>query len=103
MVLLAASPPVQVLTRGFGFHLRDLCNTTKLEEFVHIADGNVSRLTQEIICRSSADWLDQAQSHFLSNLDFLKPIRVSEREREKLVEEEEEEAKPGSMTELSTV
>lgn len=50
---------------------------TPLEEFVRIADGNVSRLTQEIICSSSADWLDRAQSHFLSNLDFLKPIRVS--------------------------
>lgn len=67
----------QVLTKGFGFHLRDLCNTTPLEEFVHIADRNVSRLTQEIICKSSSDWLNKAQNHFLSNLDFLKPIRVS--------------------------
>uniref|UniRef100_A0A8D3EE15 ABC transporter domain-containing protein n=1 Tax=Scophthalmus maximus TaxID=52904 RepID=A0A8D3EE15_SCOMX len=67
----------KVLTKGFGFHLRDLCNTTPLEEFVHIADSNVSRMTQEIICHSSSDWLNKAQSHFLSNLDFLKPIRVS--------------------------
>ena len=66
----------QVLTKGFGFHLRDLCNATSLEEFVHIADGKVSQLTQDIICNSSSDWLDSAQSHFLSNLDFLKPIRV---------------------------
>lgn len=70
-------PSVQVLTKGFGFHLRDLCNATPLEEFVHIADHNVSRLTQEIICKSSSDWLNKAQSHFLSNLDFFKPIRVS--------------------------
>uniref|UniRef100_A0A674N795 ATP-binding cassette, sub-family A (ABC1), member 1A n=1 Tax=Takifugu rubripes TaxID=31033 RepID=A0A674N795_TAKRU len=68
-------PSVQVLTKGFGFHLRDLCNATPLEEFVHIADRNVSRLTQEIICKSSSDWLNKAQSHFLSNLDFFKPIR----------------------------
>lgn len=68
---------LQVLTKGFGFHLRDLCNATPLDEFVHIADRNVSLLTQEIICRSSTDWLNKAQSHFLSNLDFLKPIRVS--------------------------
>lgn len=67
---------LQVLTKGFGFHLRDLCNTTLLEEFVHIADHNVSRLTQEMICKSSSDWLNKAQSHFLSNLDFFKPIRV---------------------------
>uniref|UniRef100_A0A7N8YKG0 P-type phospholipid transporter n=1 Tax=Mastacembelus armatus TaxID=205130 RepID=A0A7N8YKG0_9TELE len=69
--------PGVVLTKGFGFHLRDLCNTTPLEEFVHIADLNVSRMTQEIICKSSSDWLNKAQSHFLSNLDFLKPIRLS--------------------------
>ncbi|TKS68931.1 ATP-binding cassette sub-family A member 1 [Collichthys lucidus] len=68
----------KVLTKGFGFHLRDLCNTTPLEEFVHIADRNVSRLTQEMICKSSSDWLNKAQSHFLSNLDFLKPIRVAD-------------------------
>lgn len=67
----------QVLTKGFGFHLRDLCNATPLEEFVRIADRNVSDMTQEIICRSSSDWLNKAQNHFLSNLDFLKPIRVS--------------------------
>uniref|UniRef100_A0AAX7UJX9 P-type phospholipid transporter n=1 Tax=Astatotilapia calliptera TaxID=8154 RepID=A0AAX7UJX9_ASTCA len=66
----------KVLTKGFGFHLRDLCNTTPLEEFVHIADRNVSRMTQEIICKSSSDWLNKAQSHFLSNLDFLKPFRM---------------------------
>ncbi|XP_033976695.1 phospholipid-transporting ATPase ABCA1-like isoform X1 [Trematomus bernacchii] len=65
----------KVLTKGFGFHLRDLCNTTSLEEFVHIADHNVSRQIQESICNSTSDWLDKAQSHFLSNLDFFKPIR----------------------------
>ncbi|XP_008415416.1 ATP-binding cassette sub-family A member 1-like isoform X2 [Poecilia reticulata] len=64
----------KVLTKGFGFHLRDLCNATPLEEFVHIADRNVSHLTQEIICKSSSNWLNKAQNHFLSNLDFLKPI-----------------------------
>uniref|UniRef100_A0A7N8YHU5 P-type phospholipid transporter n=1 Tax=Mastacembelus armatus TaxID=205130 RepID=A0A7N8YHU5_9TELE len=77
----------KVLTKGFGFHLRDLCNTTPLEEFVHIADLNVSRMTQEIICKSSSDWLNKAQSHFLSNLDFLKPIRVNVRSDPKVVQE----------------
>uniref|UniRef100_UPI0037E77274 phospholipid-transporting ATPase ABCA1-like isoform X1 n=1 Tax=Semicossyphus pulcher TaxID=241346 RepID=UPI0037E77274 len=77
----------KVLTKGFGFHLRDLCNTTPLEEFVHIADANVSRLTQDIICKSSSDWLDKAQSHFLSNLDFLKPIRRDVRADPKVVQE----------------
>lgn len=67
---------LQVLIKGFGVHLRDLCNTTSLEEFVNIADHNVSEMTQKIICQSPADWLNTAESHFLSNLDFLKPIRV---------------------------
>jgi hypothetical protein len=53
-----------------------MCNTTSLEEFVTISDKNVSRLTQDIICKASPDWLNKAQDHFLSNLDFLKPIRV---------------------------
>uniref|UniRef100_A0A673HWH5 P-type phospholipid transporter n=1 Tax=Sinocyclocheilus rhinocerous TaxID=307959 RepID=A0A673HWH5_9TELE len=60
-----------------GVHLRDLCNTTSLEDFVTIANKDVSQLTQNIICQSSAEWLNNAESHFLSNLDFLKPIRVS--------------------------
>ncbi|XP_056890906.1 phospholipid-transporting ATPase ABCA1-like isoform X1 [Takifugu flavidus] len=77
----------KVLTKGFGFHLRDLCNATPLEEFVHIADRNVSRLTQEIICKSSSDWLNKAQSHFLSNLDFFKPIRKDVRSDPKVVQE----------------
>uniref|UniRef100_A0A8C7QFI5 P-type phospholipid transporter n=1 Tax=Oncorhynchus mykiss TaxID=8022 RepID=A0A8C7QFI5_ONCMY len=55
----------------------DMCNTTSLEEFVTISDKNVSRLTQDIICKASPDWLNKAQDHFLSNLDFLKPIRLA--------------------------
>uniref|UniRef100_A0A4W5NLB2 P-type phospholipid transporter n=1 Tax=Hucho hucho TaxID=62062 RepID=A0A4W5NLB2_9TELE len=62
---------------GFGVHLRDMCNSTSLEEFVTISDKNVSRLTQDIICKASPDWLNKAQDHFLSNLDFLKPIRLA--------------------------
>uniref|UniRef100_A0A8C7FF37 P-type phospholipid transporter n=1 Tax=Oncorhynchus kisutch TaxID=8019 RepID=A0A8C7FF37_ONCKI len=65
----------KVLIGGFGVHLRDMCNTTSLEEFVTISDKNVSRLTQDIICKASPDWLNKAQDHFLSNLDFMKPIR----------------------------
>uniref|UniRef100_A0A671RXV9 P-type phospholipid transporter n=1 Tax=Sinocyclocheilus anshuiensis TaxID=1608454 RepID=A0A671RXV9_9TELE len=65
----------KVLIKGFSVHLRDLCNSTSLEDFVTIADKDVSQLTQNIICQSSAEWLNNAESHFLSNLDFLKPIR----------------------------
>ncbi|XP_028834348.1 phospholipid-transporting ATPase ABCA1a isoform X2 [Denticeps clupeoides] len=77
----------KVLIKGFGVHLKDLCNQTSLEDFVSIADKNVSRLTQDIICQSSNDWLDEAEEHFLSNLDFLKPIRQDVRSNPAVVQE----------------
>ncbi|TTR84633.1 ATP-binding cassette sub-family A member 1 [Bagarius yarrelli] len=77
----------KVLMKGFGVHLRDLCNTTLLEEFVNIADQNVSEMTQKIICQAPADWLNRAESHFLSNLDFLKPIRKDVRSNPKVVQD----------------
>ncbi|XP_062340782.1 phospholipid-transporting ATPase ABCA1-like [Osmerus eperlanus] len=77
----------KVLIRGFGVHLRDMCNGTSLEDFVTISDRNVSQHVQEIICRSSGDWLDRAQSHFLSNLDFLKPIRKDVRSDPEVVQD----------------
>uniref|UniRef100_A0A8C7TVL3 P-type phospholipid transporter n=1 Tax=Oncorhynchus mykiss TaxID=8022 RepID=A0A8C7TVL3_ONCMY len=69
----------KVLVKGFGVHLRDMCksNGTSVEDFVTITDSEVSSLVQEILCRSPGSWLNQAESHFLNNLDFLKPIRVS--------------------------
>ncbi|XP_026876278.2 phospholipid-transporting ATPase ABCA1a [Electrophorus electricus] len=77
----------KVLTKGFGVHLKDLCNTTSLEDFVTIADRNVTQLTQSIICESSAEWLSSAENHFLSNLDFLKPIRKDVRSDPKVVQD----------------
>uniref|UniRef100_A0A8B9LTC0 P-type phospholipid transporter n=1 Tax=Astyanax mexicanus TaxID=7994 RepID=A0A8B9LTC0_ASTMX len=77
----------KVLIKGFGVHLRDLCNTTSLEDFVTIADRNVSQLTQGIICQASADWLNRAENHFLSNLDFLKPIRKDVKSDPKVVQD----------------
>ncbi|XP_005173137.1 phospholipid-transporting ATPase ABCA1b isoform X1 [Danio rerio] len=65
----------KVLIKGFGVHLRDMCSSIKLEDFVTIPDTSVARFTQDMICRSPKNWLDQAESHFKSNLDFLKPVR----------------------------
>uniref|UniRef100_A0A8B9RBJ9 P-type phospholipid transporter n=1 Tax=Astyanax mexicanus TaxID=7994 RepID=A0A8B9RBJ9_ASTMX len=64
----------QVLTKGFGVHLRDMCNTTLLEDFVNITNKKVAKLTQESICSSSKTWLNQAERHFMANLDFFKPL-----------------------------
>uniref|UniRef100_A0A671NY62 P-type phospholipid transporter n=1 Tax=Sinocyclocheilus anshuiensis TaxID=1608454 RepID=A0A671NY62_9TELE len=60
---------------SFGVHLRDMCSTTTLEDFVSIPDERVARFTQDLICSAPNSWLDQAERHFKSNLDFLKPIR----------------------------
>uniref|UniRef100_A0A673GSD4 P-type phospholipid transporter n=1 Tax=Sinocyclocheilus rhinocerous TaxID=307959 RepID=A0A673GSD4_9TELE len=68
--------PGVVLIKGFGVHLRDMCSTTTLEDFVSIPDERVARFTQDLICSAPNSWLDQAERHFKSNLDFLKPIRV---------------------------
>lgn len=77
----------KVLINGFGVHLTDLCNSTSLEEFVTIADKDVSQLTQNIICQSPADWLNNAEHHFLSNLDFLKPIRKDVKSDPKIIKD----------------
>uniref|UniRef100_A0A671L6Y1 ATP-binding cassette sub-family A member 1-like n=1 Tax=Sinocyclocheilus anshuiensis TaxID=1608454 RepID=A0A671L6Y1_9TELE len=77
----------KVLIKGFGVHLRDLCNTTSLEDFVTIADKDMSQLTQNIICQSTAEWLNNAESHFLSNLDFLKPIRKDVKSDPKIIQD----------------
>uniref|UniRef100_A0A8C1ZPW8 P-type phospholipid transporter n=1 Tax=Cyprinus carpio TaxID=7962 RepID=A0A8C1ZPW8_CYPCA len=66
----------KVRVESFGVHLRDMCNTTTLEDFVSIPDERLARFTQDLICSAPNSWLDQAERHFKSNLDFLKPIRV---------------------------
>ncbi|XP_018615172.1 ATP-binding cassette sub-family A member 1-like [Scleropages formosus] len=63
-----------VLIKGFGVHLKDMCNSTALRDFVTIADREVLLLAQDIFCKSSESWLRQAERNFLSNLDFLKPV-----------------------------
>ncbi|KAF4105040.1 phospholipid-transporting ATPase ABCA1b [Onychostoma macrolepis] len=65
----------KVLIKGFGVHLKDMCSTTTLEDFVNIPDERVARFTQDLICSAPNSWLDQAERHFKSNLDFLKPVR----------------------------
>lgn len=79
MTKLTFDPP-QVLLRGFGVRLRDMCTWTggqrSLEDFVTISDRQVSVLVQETLCEAPPIWLDHAEEHFLNNLDFFKPIQV---------------------------
>ncbi|KAF0040248.1 hypothetical protein F2P81_008483 [Scophthalmus maximus] len=69
----------QVLLRGFGVHLRDMCprkgGKRSLQDFVTISDQQVAMLVQEVLCQAPPAWLDLAEHHFLDNLDFLKPIQ----------------------------
>uniref|UniRef100_A0A673AT76 P-type phospholipid transporter n=1 Tax=Sphaeramia orbicularis TaxID=375764 RepID=A0A673AT76_9TELE len=70
----------QVLLKGFGVHLRDMCPTKaggwSLEDFVTISDQQVAMLVQRVVCQAPPTWLNRAEEHFLSNVDFFKPIRV---------------------------
>lgn len=48
-----------------------------VEDYVTFSDPQVTAFVQEVICRSPTTWLNLAEEHFLSSLDFLKPIQVS--------------------------
>ncbi|XP_032411113.1 phospholipid-transporting ATPase ABCA1b isoform X1 [Xiphophorus hellerii] len=69
----------QVVLRGWGVHLRDMCprsgGTADMKDFVAIGDQQVAVQVQEILCQAPPTWLDQAEQNFMSNLDFFKPIR----------------------------
>ncbi|KAM9795168.1 LOW QUALITY PROTEIN: phospholipid-transporting ATPase ABCA1b [Neosynchiropus ocellatus] len=69
----------KVVLRGVGVHLRDMCPRKKgvrrFQDFVTISDLRVSMLVQEVLCLAPGPWLDRAELHFRSNLDFFKPIR----------------------------
>ncbi|XP_027028734.1 phospholipid-transporting ATPase ABCA1b [Tachysurus fulvidraco] len=74
-ILMAEVNLEKVLTRGYGVHLRNMCNTSTLEQFVKFPNRKVSDLTHNMICSSSHHWLNQAEKHFLANLDFFRPLR----------------------------
>ncbi|KAL2089101.1 hypothetical protein ACEWY4_016000 [Coilia grayii] len=65
----------KVLVKGLGVHLRDMCNASALDEFVRISNRSVSRHVHTTLCSSTHTWLNQAESLFLDNLDFLKAMR----------------------------
>ncbi|KAM4708457.1 phospholipid-transporting ATPase ABCA1 [Discoglossus pictus] len=64
----------QVLVSGFQIHLKDLCNSSRLAEYVTIHNEDVARLSQAIICALPEDKLNFLEHEFRSNIDLLKPI-----------------------------
>ncbi|XP_070693444.1 phospholipid-transporting ATPase ABCA1b [Pempheris klunzingeri] len=81
----------RVILKGFGVHLRDMCprkgGQRSVEDFVTIADPQVLTLVQDTICKAQSSWLNQAEEHFLNNLDFLKPIQMDVRSDPETVEQ----------------
>uniref|UniRef100_A0AAY4CUV3 P-type phospholipid transporter n=1 Tax=Denticeps clupeoides TaxID=299321 RepID=A0AAY4CUV3_9TELE len=77
----------KVLTKGSGVHLRDMCNGSRLEDFVNISDARVSQLAQDIICRAPRWWLNQAEGLFKENLDFFKPIWTNSKTNPRYIKE----------------
>ncbi|KAK3526537.1 hypothetical protein QTP70_030758 [Hemibagrus guttatus] len=74
-ILMAEVNLEKVLTQGYGVHLRTMCNTSTLEQFVKFPNRKVADLTHNMICSSPQHWLNQAEKHFLANLDFFRPLR----------------------------
>ncbi|XP_038625429.1 phospholipid-transporting ATPase ABCA1 [Tachyglossus aculeatus] len=64
----------QVVVSGYRMSLQNLCNGTKLTEFVKINDQEVAELSESIICALPKENLEEAEQIFRSNLDPFKPI-----------------------------
>ncbi|XP_063311284.1 phospholipid-transporting ATPase ABCA1 isoform X1 [Pelobates fuscus] len=64
----------QVLVSGFQIRLKDLCNSSRLEEYVTIHNEDVARLSQAVICALPEEKLNLLEHEFRSNIDLLKPI-----------------------------
>uniref|UniRef100_A0A4W3JP09 ABC transporter domain-containing protein n=1 Tax=Callorhinchus milii TaxID=7868 RepID=A0A4W3JP09_CALMI len=62
----------EVITAGRGLQLKDLCNGTKLEDFVIIGNHSVADYIQNLICTLSENELKKVEQAFYLNLDFLK-------------------------------
>ncbi|XP_053321852.1 phospholipid-transporting ATPase ABCA1 isoform X2 [Spea bombifrons] len=64
----------QVLVSGFQIHLKDLCNSSRLAEYVTIQNEDVANLSQAVICALPEEKLNLLEQEFRSNIDLLKPI-----------------------------
>lgn len=79
MTLELLSLFLQVLVSGFQIRLKDLCNSSRLAEYVTIHNEEVAKFSQTIICALPEDKLNLLEHEFRSNIDLLKPITVSKR------------------------
>uniref|UniRef100_A0A8D0GXJ4 P-type phospholipid transporter n=1 Tax=Sphenodon punctatus TaxID=8508 RepID=A0A8D0GXJ4_SPHPU len=66
----------QVIVSSYRMRVKDLCNTTKLSEFVIIHNPAVAAISEALICTMPKKKLFAVEKVFQANVDFLKPILV---------------------------
>ncbi|KAH0628410.1 hypothetical protein JD844_009534 [Phrynosoma platyrhinos] len=64
----------QVLKSGYRLSMKDLCNSTKLSEFVVIQNPWVDMLSNAVVCSMPTEKLASAERVFQDNLNVMKPI-----------------------------
>uniref|UniRef100_A0AAV2KA90 Uncharacterized protein n=1 Tax=Knipowitschia caucasica TaxID=637954 RepID=A0AAV2KA90_KNICA len=69
----------QILLKGFGVHLTDLCpskpRSRNLSEYITISDPALQSELTDKICTAPPSWLQAAEQLFLQNLDFFRPVK----------------------------
>lgn len=64
----------RVLVSGYQIRLKNMCNVSKLSEFIMISNQAAVPVLNAIVCAMPADKLSEAEQQFHSNIDFLKPV-----------------------------
>lgn len=62
---------------GYQMRLKDLCNASKLSDFVTIHNQTVAAVSEGFICTLPKEKLHAADLAFHANIDLLKPLLVS--------------------------
>uniref|UniRef100_A0ACB8ESS1 Uncharacterized protein n=1 Tax=Sphaerodactylus townsendi TaxID=933632 RepID=A0ACB8ESS1_9SAUR len=64
----------RIITSGYQMRMKDLCNSTKLSEFLMISNPAVAMASDALICLMPKDKLASAEKVFQANLDIVKPF-----------------------------
>uniref|UniRef100_A0A8D2LMX0 P-type phospholipid transporter n=1 Tax=Varanus komodoensis TaxID=61221 RepID=A0A8D2LMX0_VARKO len=66
----------QVITSGYQMNVKDLCNSTRLSEFITIRNPVYNLIAKTLMCSMPKEKLNSAGRVFQNNIDILKPIMV---------------------------
>ncbi|XP_075787467.1 phospholipid-transporting ATPase ABCA1 [Pelodiscus sinensis] len=64
----------RVVLSGYRMQLKDLCNASKLSDFVTIHNPIVAVVSEAFLCTMAQETLHAAEQSFRANLDLLKPV-----------------------------